>query len=105
MGCRRYFDSNGKTHSLIVILNSNLGEFKVIGYPRDSRGYLDWLTGIAFDGRYVYVSGRYGVAKFSVDGKLVAVNRDGKARDKIVHGYGYLYTFVHVEIGGCYRPC
>jgi len=98
-----YVDSNDKTHSLIVILDSDLRVLKVIDYPPDSEGFLGGLTGIAFDGRYVYVLGNYGVARFSLDGELVAINRDGKVRAKIVYGYIYLYTFGHVEIGGYRR--
>jgi len=98
-----YEDPNDKTHSLIVILDSDLREFKVIDYPEGSMEYLGRLAGIAFDGRYAYVSGERGVAKFSVDGELVAINRDGRAGAKIVYGYGYLYTFGAEEIGGYLR--
>jgi len=88
-----YRDSSKKYHSLIVIFDSELREFKVIDYPEGSRGYLGRLTGMAFDGRYVYIAGELGIAKFTVDGELVAVNRDYRGRSMIVYGYGYLYTF------------
>jgi len=89
-----YIDSSGKLHSLIVMLDSDLRDVKVVDYPPGSRGYLGKLYSIAFDGRqYVYVSGGYGVAKFSVDGELIAVYRDIKVRYKIVYNHGYLYTF------------
>jgi len=95
-----YKDSNGKTHSLIVILDGDLRELKIIDYPDGSEGYLGEFYGIAFDGRYAYVSGGLGVAKFSVDGELKATNRDGRERTKIAYGYGYLYTFGEYRIGG-----
>jgi len=89
-----FYHDDSKTHSLIVILDGDLRVLRRIYYPEGSRGYLGPLSGIAFDGKqYAYVSGRDGVAKFSVDGELVAINRDSKARDKIVYGYGYLYAF------------
>jgi len=91
-------------HSLIVIFDSDLRELKRIEYPGVSEGYLGELTGIAFDGRqYAYVSGYFGVAKFSVDGELVAINKDGKARYKIVYSYNYLYTFGKEDIRGYWR--
>jgi len=80
-----YKDFDDKIHSLIVIFDSDLRELKVIDYPRGSREYLGELTGIAFDGKYVYVSGYIGVAKFSVNGELVAINKDDRRRDKIVY--------------------
>jgi len=80
-------------NSLIVIFDGDLRELRIIDYPPGSEEYLGRLRGIAFNGRYAYISGWYGVAKFSVDGELVAINRDSKARDKIVYGYGYLYAF------------
>jgi len=98
-----YFDSNGKEHSLIVILDSDLRELKVIAYPEGSEGYLGELKGIAFDGRYVYVSGQYGVAKFSADGELVAIDKDYRRRDKIVYDNNYLYTFGEDPIRGHWR--
>jgi len=89
-----YIDSSGKLHSLIVMLDSDLRDVKVVDYPPGSRGYLGKLYSIAFDSRqYVYVSGGYGVAKFSVDGELIAIYRDSKVRYKIVYNHGYLYTF------------
>jgi len=99
-----YEDSNYKDHSLIAILDGDLRELKVIGYPEGSGGYLGMLTGIAFDGRYVYISGDYGVAKFSVDGELVAINRGFKARSKTVYGYNYLYIFGVDSIGDYEGP-
>jgi len=98
-----YEDLDNKTHSLIMILDDDLRVFKIIDYPEGSEGYLDWLYGIAFDGRYAYVSGDEGVAKFSADGELVAINKDGKARDKIVYDYNYLYTFGEDRIRGYWR--
>jgi len=98
-----YKDSNDKTHSLIVVFDGDLRELKVIDYPDGSEGYLGELYGIAFDGRYAYVSGGLGVAKFTLDGELVAVNRDGRTRTKIVYGYDYLYTFGEYRIGGYLR--
>jgi len=98
-----YSDSNYKLHSLIVILDSDLREFKVIDYTVDSEGHLGQLTGIAFDGRYAYVSGDYGVARFSVDGELVAINRDVWGRDEIVYYNNYLYIFGRDYIGGYWR--
>jgi len=98
-----YKDSNNKTHSLIVILDGDLRVLKIIDYSDSSDGYLGWLSGIAFDGRYVYVSGDYGVAKFNINGELVAINRDGKIRDKIVYDYNYLYTFGEDYIRGYWR--
>jgi len=92
-----YRDSNYRIHSLIMIFDSDLRELRVSDYPEDSDRYLGWLTGMAFDGRHVYVLGSLGVAKFSADGKLVATNRDGRERYKIVYGYGYLYTFGEEE--------
>jgi len=95
--------SNGE-RSLIVVLDSNLRDIKVIDYPKGSQGYLDRLYGIAFDGeQYAYILGWEGIAKFSVDGELVAIKRDYKIRDKIVYGYGYLYVFRGGEIGGYLR--
>jgi len=98
-----YEDSNIEEHSLIVIFDSDLREFKVIDYPKDNVRFLGWLTGIAFDGRYVYISSLGGVAKFTADGRLVTINRDGKAREKIVYGYNYLYTFGGNYTKGYYR--
>jgi len=95
-----------KFHSLIVVLDSSLRDLKVIDYPKDSEGYLGWLRGIAFDGKqYAYIVGSGGIAKFSLDGKLVAINRDEGARYKykIVYGYNYLYTFAGLYIKGYYR--
>jgi len=98
-----YYDSDDIEHSLIVILDGDLRELKRIDYHEGSDGYLGGLHGIAFDGRYAYISGGYGVAKFTVDGELVAANRDGKAGYKIVYGYNYLYTFANAKIGGYVR--
>jgi len=98
-----YKDSIRKDHSLIVILDGDLRELKVIDHPAGINGYLGSLYGIAFDDRYAYVTGELGVAKFSLDGELVAINKDGKERTKIVYGYNYLYTFGDVEIGGYWR--
>jgi len=98
-----YRDSNGKDHSLIIIFDSDLRELKVIDYPPSSRGYLGRLFGIAFDGRYVYITGGLGIAKFTVDGELVAVNRDYRGRVMIVYGYGYLYAFGSDKIGDYWR--
>jgi len=89
-----YQEPGGRWHSLIVAFDSSLGDFKVIDYPEGSKGYLGGLTGIAFDGwRHAYIAGIDGVAKFSADGELVAVNRDVRARYKIVYYNNYLYTF------------
>jgi len=99
-----YQDLGYGYHSLIVILDSDLRELKVIDYPQGSEEYLGAFNGIAFNGRYVYISGSEGVAKFTVDGELVAINRDGKARDKIVYGYNYLYIFGGDRIEGYDRP-
>jgi len=94
-----YRDSRDKDHSLIVILDSDLRELKVIDYPEGSEGYLGELTGIAFDGKqYAYISSDLGVAKFSVDGELVAINKDVRGRGKIVYYNivyynNYLYAF------------
>jgi len=93
-----YRDSDYIPHSLIVILDSDLREFKVIDYPYYGGRYLGLLRGIAFDGEHVYISGDIGVAKFTADGRPVAINRDGKAREKIVYGYDYLYTFGEEKI-------
>jgi len=99
-----YEDSSNKTHSLITILDSNFNVARVIDYPEGSNGYLGMLIGVTFDGKgYVYVLGDYGVAKFSLDGELVAVNRDYRARSKIVYGYGYLYSFGIDIVGGYLR--
>jgi len=98
-----YIGSDGILRSLIVILDSGLRALRVIDYPPGSEGHLGWLFGIAFDGRYVYISGSDGVAKFSTDGELVAINRDGKARYKIVYYNNYLYTFGQDRIGGYWR--
>jgi len=93
-----YVDSNGKDHSLIVILDSDLREFKVIDYRGGP------LIGIAFDGKqYAYIAGSEGVAKFSVDGELVTINRDGRGRAKIVYYNNYLYTFGEKRIRGYWR--
>jgi len=96
--------------SLIVILDGDLGVLKVIGYPDGSVGHLGWLTGIAFDGIYAYVSGWYGVAKFTVDRKLIAVNIAVNEKrvdlyfgNKVVYGYGYLYVFGTEDIRDYYR--
>jgi len=89
-----YKDFDDKIHSLIVVFDSDLRELKVIDYPRGSRGYLGNLYGIAFDGRgYAYIFGDIGVAKFSADGELVAIDKDDRRRDKIVYDNNYLYTF------------
>jgi len=92
-----YYDSSGKGHSLIIVFDSNLRKLKVIDYPEGSEGYLGDLYGIAFDGwQHVYILGRYRVAKFSVDGELIAINRDYdylRAWAKIVYGYNHLYIF------------
>jgi len=94
-----YKDSSYKDHSLIVVLDSSLRDLKVIDYPEDSEGHLGRLYGIAFDGKqYAYISGQNGVAKFSLDGKLVAINRDNRYSE-IVYGHGYLYTFGKEKIG------
>jgi len=99
-----YEDFKDKRHSLIVILDSDLRVLKVIDYPEGSEGYLGTLTDVAFDGRYVYVSGDRGVAKFSVNGELVAINRDGMwLRAKIVYYNNYLYVFGVDHIGGYWR--
>jgi len=96
-----YGDSNDKEHSLIVIFDDSLRVFRIIDYPEGSRGYLGRLAGIVFDGRqYAYISGPEGVAKFSADGELVVINKDGKERYKIVYGYNYLYTFGRDGIRG-----
>jgi len=104
----RYFDSNNTGHSLIVIFDGDLRVLKVIDYPRDSRGYLGVLYGIAFDGRYAYILGSLGVAKFSVEGELVAISIDLMAllrfRPKIVYGYNYLYIFGGDSIEGYDGP-
>jgi len=103
-----FYASYDKAHSsLIVILDSTLKDVKVIDYPRYSEGYIGGFTGIAFDGgQHAYVSGYEGIAKFSVDGKLVAIDRDVKAMSRdfkwgkmIVYGYDYLYTFGVEKIG------
>jgi len=100
-GC---LDSSFINHSLIVVLDSDLRVLKVIDYPDGSEEFLGQLYSIAFDGgQYVYVSGDEGVVKFSVDGELVAINRDGMRRAKIVYGYGYLYAFGGDEIEGYQR--
>jgi len=103
-----YYIDSGAEHSLIVILDSDLRELKVIDYPPGSEGYLDELYGITFDGRqHAYITGVYGVAKFTIDGELIAVNRRGMYRYfsyKIVYGYGYLYTF-GVEVTSGYWRC
>jgi len=89
-----YQDSKYKHPSLIIVFDDDLRELKVIDYTDLSEGWLSELYGIAFDGRqYVYVTGSLGVAKFSVDGELIAINRDTIPRYKIVYGYNYLYTF------------
>jgi len=81
-------------HSLIVILDKDLEILKVIDYPEGGEGYLGPLYGVAFDGKqYVYVWGDKGVAKFSLDGELIAVNRDVRFARKIVYSNGYLYAF------------
>jgi len=90
-------------NSLIVIFDSDLRELRRIAYPEGSDRHLGELYGIAFDDRgYAYISGDYGVAKFTADGELVAINRDVRAR-KIVYGYNYLYTFGEYLIGGYQR--
>jgi len=99
-----YKDYSKKSHSLIVVLDGSLRVLKVIDYPVGSEGYLDWLYGIAFDGRqYAYIVGDNGVAKFSLDGKLVAINRNISAMTKIVYGHGYLYTFGEEKIRDYWR--
>jgi len=97
------FRRSNTEHSLIIIFDSNLRELRRIDYPEGSKGHLGILFSIAFDGRYVYVSGWYGVAKFTRDGELVAINRDGKTRYKIVYYNNYLYTFGEEEIRGYRR--
>jgi len=99
-----YKDSNNKAHSLMAIFDGNLRELKRIDYPKGSEGYLGSLHGIAFDGKqYAYIVGSGGIAKFSLDGKLVAINRDDRFRAKIVYGYNYLYTFRADYVRGYWR--
>jgi len=100
-----YEDSNDILHSLIIVFDIDLRELKILDYPVDSEGYLSWLYGVAFDNRYVYILGGYGVAKFSVDGELVAINKYWYIRPeyKIIYGYNYLYTFGQDRIGGYMR--
>jgi len=99
-----YRDTNYTLHSLIIILDSSLRELKRIDYPRGSREYLGELHGIAFDGReYAYIAGKCGVAKFSANGELIAINRDCKTRDKIAYYNNYLYTFGDDPIRGYWR--
>jgi len=97
-------DLKSETRSFIVIFNKDLGELGRRIYTEGSKEYVGWLTGIVLDdGEYVYISGSEGVVKFRVDGELIATNRDGRVRTKIVYGYGYLYTFGEYRIGGYWR--
>jgi len=99
-----YADTNGSFHTLIVILDNNLNIVKVVDYPEESERYIDWIYGIAFDGKgYAYVSALYGIAKLSSDGELVAVNRYGYRGFKIAYSYGYVYTFGDYKIGDYWR--
>jgi len=91
-----YQDSRGIWHSLIVVFDSSLTVLKVIDYPEGSKGFLSGLTAIAFDGwRYAYITGIDGIAKFSIDGELVVMSRDNKARYKIAYDNynNKIYTF------------
>jgi len=84
---------------LIAVLDSDLIDVKVIDCPTGNRRCPGELHGVTFDSRqYVFISGFYGVAKFSLDGDLMAVNRDSGIMSKIVYGYGYLYAFGIDEI-------
>jgi len=96
-----YKDYNGKEHSLIAILDSDLNVVKVIDYPDGGEGYLGPLYGVAFDGEQcVYVGGNKGIAKFSLNGELIAVNRDVRFVQKIVYSNGYLYAFGEIFSDG-----
>jgi len=93
-----YEDSDRRPHSLIILLDRDLKILKIIDYTEGDLGHLFSFYGIAFDGEgHVYVSGWYGVAKFSLDGNLITVNKDYRLRWKIVYGYGHVYTFVAEE--------
>jgi len=94
-----YKDSNGKIHSLIVILDEDLNVAKTIDYPRGSEEYLGVLRGVAFGGNHVYVVGEGVTAKFSPDGELIGVARAepkclvcGEVGLKIAYGYGYVFV-------------
>ncbi|PUA33919.1 MAG: hypothetical protein B7O98_00420 [Zestosphaera tikiterensis] len=99
-----YADSKDTEHSLIAVLDSDLEVLKVIDYPDGSEGYVGGFNGVAFDGKgYVYASGILGIAKFSLDGELVAVNRDVERAPKIVYGYDHLHAFRVEYIKACLR--
>jgi len=99
----RYRDSSNAPHSLILVLDSELRDVKVIDYPEVSMEFIGKLYGMAFDGEgYVYVSGSNGLAKFNADGDLAALNRDIRA-GQIVYSCSHLYVFGVDEVEGRLR--
>jgi len=95
-----YLNSNDSLHSLLAIFDSDLKVLKMIDYSNDSGGDLGGFDGVTFDGKgYAYVLGILGIAKFSLDGELIAVNKD-VATFKVLYGYDYLYAFGVGKIGG-----